>query len=81
VQCIDDIKNKVIFGLSTLNLEFKKQHKYGGNKKAAEDLGKMFVEITKKKKIKECVFDRSGYLYQGRIKAFVESARDAGLKI
>lgn len=78
-QFIDDMENKVIFGISTLNREFKKKHKYGGNKEAAKALGKMFAEEAKKKNIKKCFFDRSGYLYHGRVKFFAEGAKEEGL--
>ena len=81
-QCIDDISGRVILGLSTLSPEFKKRYKYGGNKEAAKILGKMFAEkAIKEKDIKECVFDRSGYLYHGRVKNFVEGLREGGLKV
>jgi len=80
-QCIDDISGRVILGLSTLSPEFKKRYKYGGNKEAAKILGKMFAVEAKKKNIRECIFDRSGYLYHGRVKSFVEGFREEGLKI
>lgn len=46
----------------------------------SKEVGTLIAERAKEKKIKEVVFDRSGYLYTGRIKAFADSARDAGLK-
>lgn len=80
VQLIDDGTHKVLLSMSTLSPAFKKAYKYGGNKEAAKILGKIFAEETLKAKIKECVFDRGGYLYHGRVKAFTEAAREGGLK-
>lgn len=79
-QLIDDTTHKILLSISTLDLAFKKEHKYGGNKDAAKILGKIFAEKALKEKIKECVLDRSGYLYHGRVKAFAEAAREVGLK-
>jgi large subunit ribosomal protein L18 len=42
--------------------------------------GKKLAEIALKKKIESIVFDRAGYRYHGRVKAFAESARESGLK-
>lgn len=79
-QLINDTSGKVLLGLSTLDASFEKEYKIKGNKKAAEALGKMFARKALEAKIKECVFDRGGYLYHGRIKAFAEGAREGGLK-
>ena len=43
-------------------------------------VGKAIAEAAKAKKIDTIVFDRSGYLYAGRVKALAEAAREAGLK-
>jgi large subunit ribosomal protein L18 len=51
------------------------------NSKGAEDLGKNVSALMKKAKIKEAVFDRSGYSYHGIIAAYVESLRKNGIKI
>lgn len=54
-----------------------------GSKKSlleqAQEVGKAIAERAQEKKLKEVVFDRSGYLYAGRIKALADSAREAGL--
>jgi large subunit ribosomal protein L18 len=70
VQAIDDAKGHTLAAAS-------------GEKtvKGAQDLGKKFAEILLQKNIKEAVFDRSGYPYHGRIKAFVEALREKGIKI
>jgi large subunit ribosomal protein L18 len=47
---------------------------------SAENLGKEFAKVANTKGIKEIVFDRNGYKFHGRIKAFAESVRASGLK-
>lgn len=79
VQFIDDLKGKSICSISTLNPDVKKKIRYGGNVKAAEILGEAAAALAKSKGIKKVVFDRGGYLYHGRIKAFADSARKSGL--
>lgn len=77
---IDDTKNRTLFSLSTKDLEVKKRFPYTGNVKAAEFFGDIFAKKVKEKGFTEIVFDRAGYLYHGRIKAFAESLRKMGLK-
>ena len=79
-QIIDDQKARTCACGSTLEKEFKKGMKYGGNIKAAQLLGKIVARRALEKGIKEVVFDRGGYLYHGRVKALAEGAREAGLK-
>ena len=52
----------------------------GSNVEAAAAVGKDIAEKAIAKKIKTIVFDRSGYVYHGRVKALAEAAREAGLK-
>ena len=77
---IDDTSGKVIFGKSTLAKDVKSKIKTGGNNAAAEILGQAFAVEAVKKGIKQVCFDRGGYSYHGRIKAFAEAARKAGLE-
>ena len=51
-----------------------------GNCEAAKKVGQLLAERAKEKGIEEAVFDRSGYLYHGRVAALAEGARDGGLK-
>jgi large subunit ribosomal protein L18 len=51
-----------------------------GNKEAAKAVGELLAKKCKAKGIQTIVFDRSGYLYHGRIKALAEAVRAAGLK-
>jgi large subunit ribosomal protein L18 len=79
VQLIDDVHDKVVTGVSTLNKDVKAQIKYGGNieaaKKIGESIGKKAIEMG----FTKVVFDRNGFKYHGRIKALAEAAREAGL--
>ena len=50
------------------------------NLEIAKQIGKLIAERAIKKDIKEVAFDRSGFIYHGRVKALAESAREAGLK-
>ena len=57
-----------------------KEKKTGSNVEAAKEVGKRIAVEAKKKNIQTVVFDRGGYIYHGRVKAFAESAREQGLK-
>ena len=79
-QIVNDEKGNTLVSVSTLDKELKKQLKNnGGNKKAAEAVGLELAKRAKKEGIKKVYFDRGGYLYHGRVKAFAESARKDGL--
>ena len=78
-QIIDDQKGVTLVAANTL-MEEAKALKNGGNKEAAVLVGKLIAEKAKKAKISEVAFDRSGFLYHGRIKALADSAREHGLK-
>lgn len=79
-QLIDDIKNVTIFSLSTFDKVAKQQFAKAGNVKAAALFGEAFAKKAKEKGIVRVVFDRAGYLYQGRIKAFADALRKGGLE-
>ena len=79
-QVIDDTQGKVLFGLSTLSKDVREKIKDGGNVKAAAALGALMADFAKKKGVTKVCFDRGGYLYHGRIKAFAEAARKGGLE-
>ena len=75
-QIIDDIKGVTLVASSSMTLKLAN----GGNIEAA---GKVGADIAKKAlaaKITTVVFDRSGYIYHGRVKALAEAAREAGLE-
>ena len=75
-QVIDDVNGVTLVSASSLELK----ETYGGNKDAAKEVGKLVAEKAIKAGIKEVVFDRSGYLYHGRVAELADGARDGGLK-
>ncbi|MFH1199261.1 MAG: 50S ribosomal protein L18 [Candidatus Omnitrophota bacterium] len=79
-QVIDDITHTTICSLSTQDKELKKQFKDAGNVKVASEFGEIFAKKLKEKGISKIIFDRAGYLYHGRIKAFADALRKGGLE-
>lgn len=79
-QVIDDTKNKTLFSLTTFDKETKEKFAQAGNVKAAELFGEAFARKAKEKGITKVVFDRAGFLYQGRIRAFADALRKGGLE-
>ena len=75
-------ENDTVVSVSTLQAEIKKSLKNGktGNIEAAEIVGKVIAQKAKKAKIEVVAFDRSGFMFHGRVKALAEAARDNGLK-
>lgn len=80
VQVVDDSQQKVLFGLSTLSKECKGKIKSGGNVEGAKALGAIFAKKAIEKGITKICFDRGGYIYHGRVKAFADAAREGGLE-
>jgi large subunit ribosomal protein L18 len=78
-QIIDDAKAITLVAASTLE-ETLSTLKNGSNKEAASLVGKLIAEKAIEKGIKKVVFDRSGFLYHGRIKALADGARQHGLE-
>lgn len=78
-QLVDDTAGHTLLAVSTLKLAGKKLNR-GSNVEAARKVGKAIAEQAGNEGIKEVVFDRSGYIYRGRVKALAEAAREAGLK-
>jgi len=79
-EILDDRANKTLFSLSTLDKNIKQNLSSCGNIKAAEFFGRIFAQKAKEKGITKIIFDRTGYLYHGRIKAFAEALRKGGLE-
>ncbi len=75
-QIIDDVKGVTLVSSSSMALKLDN----GSNVKAAAAVGKDIATKAVAKKIKKVVFDRSGYIYHGRVKALAEAAREAGLE-
>ena len=79
-QIIDDVAQTTLASASTLDKEIKGSVSVGSNIEAAKAVGKLIAERAAAKDIKVVVFDRSGYLYHGRVQALAEAAREAGLE-
>ncbi len=79
VQLIDDLENRTVVSASTRDKAFRAKSKTGSNVKAAVDLAEYFAKKALDKGYSRVVFDRAGYLYHGRVKAFAEEARKKGL--
>ena len=79
-QVVDDSSQKVLFGISTQSKELRTKLKTGGNVAAASALGEVMAAKAKKEGVTKVSFDRGGYLYHGRVKAFSEAARKGGLE-
>ena len=80
VSLVDDTSRKVLMGMSTLAKDLRTKLKTGGNVKAAEMLGEAFAKEAIAKGHQKVAFDRGGYMYHGRVKAFADAARKAGLE-
>jgi large subunit ribosomal protein L18 len=82
-QVIDDLSGKTLVSASSIDQSLKGafgKGVRGGNVKGAEAIGKAIAERSIEKGIKRVVFDRSGFLYHGRIRAVADAARKAGLE-
>ena len=79
-QIIDDTVGKTLVAASTLEKDVKAELEKTNNVDAAAYLGTVIAKKAIEKGIKEVVFDRGGFIYQGKIKALAEAAREAGLE-
>ena len=73
-QVINDVDAATICSASTLDPEFRATGKLGSNKEAAEFVGELVARRALEKGIDTVVFDRSGRLYHGRVKALADGA-------
>ena len=78
VQLTDDVTGVSLAGVSSKHVTVPEGEK-NGKIGVAKAVGKLIAEKAKEKNITNVVFDRSGYLYHGRVKAVAEGAREAGL--
>ena len=78
-QIIDDTVGNTLVAASTLQKDVKAQLEKTNDVEAAAHLGKVIAEKAKEKGITDVVFDRGGFIYQGKIKALADAAREAGL--
>ena len=78
-QAVEDASGKTLVSASTMSPELKGSFRNPGNVEAAKKVGELLAKKCVEKGIRKVVFDRSGYLYHGRIKALAEAARASGL--
>ena len=76
-QIIDDTVGNTLVSASTLDKEIKTKK---SNIEAAKEVGALIAKRAAAKKITTVVYDRSGYIYHGVVKALAESAREGGLE-
>ena len=78
-QIIDDTVGNTLVAASTLEKSVKAELEKTNNVDAAAYLGKVIADKALEKGIKDVVFDRGGFIYQGKIQALADEAREAGL--
>ena len=78
-QLIDDLAGVTLATASTRTADLKPGVPYGGNVKAAAEVGKKIAQVAKEKGISKVAFDRGHYRYHGRVKALADAAREGGL--
>lgn len=79
-QIIDDTVGNTLVAASTLEKDVKAELEKTNNVDAAAYLGKIIAKKALDKGIKVVVFDRGGFIYQGKIQALADAAREAGLE-
>jgi large subunit ribosomal protein L18 len=81
-QLVDDAAGRTVLGMSTLTSELRDFAAEGPHRRVeqAHAAGKMLGERAKAQGIQAVVFDRGGYKYHGRVKAFADGAREGGLQ-
>ena len=77
-QVIDDVQGVTLASASSMDKDF---NAYGGNVEAAKKVGEAIAKKCLEKGITEVVYDRGGFVYQGRVQALAEGAREAGVKL
>ncbi len=78
-QIIDDTVGHTLVSASTLQADVKAELEKTNNVEAAAKLGTVIAKKAMEAGITEVVFDRGGFIYQGKIQALAEAAREAGL--
>ncbi|MCW8893809.1 MAG: 50S ribosomal protein L18 [Deltaproteobacteria bacterium] len=78
-QIIEDTTGKTLVAASTLGQDVESGK--GGNVEAAKLVGGAIAKKALDQNITNVVFDRNGFLYQGRVQALADAAREAGLKL
>ena len=79
-QIIDDTVGKTLVAASTVEKDVKAELKKTNDVEAAAYLGTVIAKRAIEKGIKTVVFDRGGFIYQGKVAALADAAREAGLE-
>ena len=79
-QIIDDTVGKTLVSASTLDKDVKAECEKTNNVEAAAVVGKVVAKKALEKGITTVVYDRGGFIYEGKVKALAEAAREAGLE-
>ena len=79
-QIIDDTVGRTLVAASTSEKDIKAELEKTNNVDAAAYLGTVIAKRAIEKGIDTVVFDRGGFIYQGKIEALADAAREAGLK-
>jgi large subunit ribosomal protein L18 len=79
-QVVDDVAGRTLVGLSTLDASLRERRAELNKTESSRAAGKALAEKAREMGITSVVFDRGGYLYHGRVKAFAEGAREGGLE-
>ena len=79
-QVIDDTVGNTLVAASTVEKDVKAELEHTNTVEAASYLGTVIAKRALDKGIKTVVFDRGGFIYQGKVQALAEAAREAGLE-
>ncbi|NDC62653.1 MAG: 50S ribosomal protein L18 [Planctomycetia bacterium] len=79
-QVIDDSSGRTLVSASSMDRQIREAVGFGGNKQAAEAIGRAVAERAKAAGLTKVCFDRGEFRYHGRVAALAEAARAAGLE-
>ena len=79
-QIIDDTVGSTLCAASTMEADVKAKIEHTNDVEAAKAVGEAVAKKAAAKGITTVVFDRGGYIYQGKVQALAEAAREAGLQ-
>ncbi len=79
-QIIDDENGVTLVSASSLESDLREKFAGRVNRTVAEEVGSLVAKRAIEKGIKQIVFDRGGFIYHGKVKAFADAARQAGLE-
>ncbi len=78
-QIIDDERGHTVASASTIEKDLRGKLKTGATVDAAKEVGRLVAERAAAAGVTQVIFDRSGYLFHGRVKALADAAREGGL--